>query len=187
MTGVDVLSNGHGGWLVRQLPAAMSRDQVIAGFVRACEEIADSVRDQVADLEYELDVTLATPEMLAYIASWLGVEIDAVLADAPGQEIAEAQRRLVDAVSKALVWRGTRRGLEALLTALTDGRADVRDSGGIFGAKDKIPPADDLVVIELDHTGPLSRQQIDTFIADELPVGVRFEVRVRSGKGGRRS
>lgn len=187
MTAVDVQANGHGGWLIRQLPAAMGRDRVVAGFVRACEEIADSVRDQVADLEFELDVTLATPEMLAYIASWLGVEIDAALADAPGQEIADAQRRLVSAVSKALVWRGTRRGLEALLTALTDSRVDVRDSGGIFGANDKIPPADDLVVIELDHTGPLSQKQIETFVADELPVGVRFEVRVRSGKGGKRS
>lgn len=181
-------TNGHGngqtGWLVGQLPAVMGRDKVIAGFVRACEEIADTIRDQVSDLEYELDVSLATPEMLAYIASWLGVEIDSALGELPDQDLAEAQRRLVNAVSQALVWRGTRHGLESLLTALTDSRVEVSDSGGIFGANDKLPRADNLVIIELDHTGSLSRKQLETFIADELPVGVRYEIKVRS-KGGR--
>ncbi|MFD1051969.1 hypothetical protein ACFQ1S_43605, partial [Kibdelosporangium lantanae] len=68
--------NGHAGWLLEQLPAGMRRDRVIAGFVRAFEEIGDSVREQVTDIEYELDVNLASPEMLAYMASWIGVDID---------------------------------------------------------------------------------------------------------------
>jgi phage tail-like protein len=168
------------GWLLAQLPATMGRDEVIAGFVRAFEEIADSVREQITDIEYELDVKLASPEMLAYLASWLGVDVDRT---ATGSDSA-AMRRLIRAVGQALVWRGTRRGLETLLEALTDGRADVLDSGGVFGVGDRLPPADDLVTVELDHTGSLTRQQILAFLAEELPVGVRVELRVRSEDAG---
>jgi len=177
-----VTRSGYGrpaaaGWLAAQLPPAMTRDDpVIAGFVRAFEEIADSVREQVDDLEYELDVNHASPEMLGYVASWLGVDIGV------GGDSA-AQRRLIRAVGQALVWRGTCRGVEALLEALTDSRVEVTDTGGVFGPTERIPPADDLVTIELDHTGAMSRQQLVAFLAEELPVGARVELRVHSGGG----
>jgi phage tail-like protein len=168
------------GWLLGQLPPAMGRDKVIAGFVQAFEEIADSVREQVDDIEYEVDVNHASPEMLAYLASWVGLDIDAALVAADDPDTRDAQRRLIRAVGKALVWRGTRRGLETLLEALTDSRVDVYDSGGVFAPDDRIPQADDRVVIELDHTGMLTRQQVLAFLADELPVGARVELRIRS-------
>jgi len=177
-------TNGSGGWLVAQLPAAMRQDRVISGFVRAFEEIGDSVREQVGDIEYELDVNLASPEMLSYLASWVGLAIDAAMAASTDPEVRDVQRRLIRAVGQALVWRGTRRGLETLLEALTDARVDVLDPGGVVGPGDPDRPGGDLVVIELDHTGLLSRQQITAFVAEELPVGIRFELRVRSEHGG---
>lgn len=172
------------GWLIDQLPAAMRRDPVVGGFVRAFQEIGDSIRAQVDDVEYELDIDLASTEMLSYLASWLGVEIDTAIVASDDVRLRDAQRRLVRAVGKTLIWRGTRRGVEALLEALTDSRVDVSDSGGIFGAADPIPPADDVVVIEIDHLGSLTRQQILAFLADETPVGARVDLRVRSDPGG---
>jgi phage tail-like protein len=181
------MSGGNGavpvagnGWLVGQLPAGMRRDRVIAGFVSAFEEIGDTLREQIADVEYELDVNLASPEMLSYLASWLGVAIDAAMAASDDPEVRDVQRRLIRAVGQALVWRGTRRGLETLLEALTDSRVDVLDSGGVFGPGEATPPGGDLVTIELDHTGLLTRQQILAFLAEELPIGVRVDLRVRS-------
>lgn len=175
---------GSSGWLVAQLPAVMQRDQVIAGFVRAFEEIGDSLREQVGDVEYELDVNLASPEMLSYLASWLGVAIDSSMAASEDPAVRDVQRRLIRAVGQALVWRGTRRGLETLLEALTDSRVDVIDSGGVYGPGEANPPGGDTVTIELDHTGLLTRQQITAFLAEELPVGVRFDLRVRSEQEG---
>jgi phage tail-like protein len=172
--------NGHAGWLLDQLPAAMRRDRVIAGFVRAFEEIGDSVREQVTDVEYELDVNLSSPEMLAYMASWIGVDVDAAMVASDDPDVRDAQRRLIRAVGQALVWRGTRRGLETLLEALTDSRVDVIDAGGVFGPRDVVPPPADVVVVELDHTGLLTRQQVMAFLAEELPIGVRVDLRVRS-------
>jgi len=189
------------GWLVQQLPQTMARDPVIAGFVTAFEQIAESIRDRMSTVEHELDVDLASPEMLSYLAAWLGVELSTISGYDEGprsngarggrhavelREAArdrDAQRRLIRAVGQVLGWRGTRQGLEVLLEALTGGRVEVSDSGGVFGQHDPLPPPDDLVRIVLDDTGSLTGRQLLAFIADELPVGVRVEVRVRSGQG----
>lgn len=170
------------GWLGAQLPRTMARDPVLASFVRGCEEIADSIRDQVADLEYELDIDLASPEMLCYLASWLGVDLQAsTAADDPAGR--DEQRRLLLAVGEVLGWRGTRRGVETLLEALTGSRAEVSDSGGVFAAGEAMPPPDDIVRVVLDHPGRLSERQILAFLTEELPVGTRVELRIRSSGG----
>ncbi len=172
-------------WLVNQLPQAMARDDVVIGFVTACGEVADGLRDRVTTVEHELDVDLARPEMLSYLASWLGVELETIATaeDATGEGHAarDAQRRLIRAVGQVIGWRGTRRGVETLLEALTGARADVSDSGGIFGRADPVPPADNVVRVSLTHTGGLSERQILAFLAGELPVGTRVELHVRSG------
>jgi len=171
------------GWLLAQLPQAMARDRVIAGFVRGFEEVADSVRDRMSTVDYELDVDLASPEMLRYLATWLGVEVETIAAvDDPGGR--EDQRRLIRAVGQVLGWRGTRRGLEVLLEALTGGRAEVSDHGGVYGSKDQVPPADNLVRVVLDDLGRLSERQILALLDQELPVGSRVELRIRSRERG---
>jgi phage tail-like protein len=171
--------SGRNGWLLGQLPQVMARDQVIAGFVHAAQEVADGLRDRMESVEHELDVDLAAPEMLTFVASWLGVPAEAL----PDEPERDAQRRLIRAVGQVLGWRGTRRGVEVLLEALTGARADVSDSGGVFGRNDPLTPAQDVVRISLTHTGGLSEQQILAFLADELPVGARVELHVRAARG----
>jgi phage tail-like protein len=167
-------------WLVNQLPQAMARDQVVVGFVQACGEVADGLRDRVSTVEHELDVDLAGPEMLSYLASWLGVQLETI-ASADEAVARDAQRRLIRAIGQVIGWRGTRRGVETLLEALTGARADVSDSGGIFGRDDPVPPADNVVRVVLTHSGGLSERQLLAFLAEELPVGTRVELQIRSG------
>jgi len=171
---------GRSGWLLAQLPAVMRRD--LGGFVRGFEEIGDGLRDQIDDIEYELDIDLASSEMLSYLASWLGVEIDGAVVASEDARLRDAQRRLISAVGRALLWRGTAHGVEILLEALTDSRVTVSDSGGVFGAEDSVPPATDSVIVEIDHLGSLTRRQILAFLDDELPVGTQVELRVRAGE-----
>jgi phage tail-like protein len=159
----------------------MARDQVTAGFVHGCQEVADGLRDRMDSVEHELDVDLAAPEMLSFVASWLGVPAETIAG--PDEPVRDAQRRLIRAVGRVLGWRGTRRGVEVLLEALTGARADVSDSGGVFGRDDPVPPPDDVVRIKLSHTGGLSEQQLLAFLAEELPVGARVELEVRPAKG----
>ncbi|WP_031077816.1 hypothetical protein [Streptomyces sp. NRRL S-118] len=168
------------GWLLAQLPQVMVRDPLLAAFVLGCEETVDSVGHHLDDLEYMLDMELASPEMLAYLASWLGIELQA-LTVADSEEGRAAQRRLIRAVGENLGRRGTAVGLETLLGALTGSRAEVSDSGGVFGPDDRIPAADNTVRVVLDHTGRLSERQIKAVIEEELPIGVGYTLTIRSG------
>lgn len=169
------------GWLVNQLPQAMAKDRVVAAFVGGCEEVADGLRDRAGAIEHQLDVDLAAPEMLSYLASWLGAQLETT-GGAADADARAAQRRLIRAIGQVLGWRGTRRGVEILLEALTGSRVSVSDSGGVFGSGDRMPPADDVVRVELTHLGGLSERQILAFLSEELPVNARVELRVR-GKG----
>ncbi|MEO3815988.1 phage tail protein [Plantactinospora sp. B24E8] len=174
------------GWLAAQLPRALAADPVVHGFVAAFEEIADSVRDRIDSIEHQLDVGLASPEMLQFLASWLGLELEPT--DPP-----EYQRELVREVGQLLGWRGTRYGIEGLLAAATGSRVLVDDGGGVYGQRDEIPPPDPTVTVRLDHTGHLTEQQVRGILEAELPLGaelrldVRFPSRGEGGPGQRRN
>ena len=159
-------------WLVGQLPRVMAEDLVLRGFVTALEEVATTVRDRVDSIEHHLDTGLAAPEMLEYLARWLGVELEPT--DPP-----EYKRALVREVGRLLGWRGTRYGVESLLEAATGSRVTVTDTGGVFGDDDPVPPADHRVVVQLDHTGHLSERQVRRILEAELPLGSQVELDIR--------
>jgi phage tail-like protein len=164
--------NTGAGWLVEQLPRVMAEDLVLRGFVTALEEVAGTVRDRVDSVEHHVDTGLAAPEMLQFLASWLGVELEPT--DPP-----EYKRTLVREVGRLLGWRGTRHGVESLLEAATGSRVTVTDNGGIFGPNDPMPPAEHKVVVQLDHTGHLSERQVRRILAAELPLGADVELDIR--------
>jgi phage tail-like protein len=164
--------NNGSGWLVEQLPRVMAEDPVLRGFVTALEEVAGTVRDRVDSIEHHVDTGLAAPEMLQFLAGWLGVELEPT--DPP-----EYKRSLVREVGQLLGWRGTRHGIEGLLEAATGSRVTVIDGGGVFGERDQIPPPDYKVVVQLDHTGHLSERQVQRFLEAELPLGSQVELDIR--------
>ena len=158
--------------LVEQLPRAMSGDPVLRGFVAAFEEVADTVLERIDSVEHHVDPGLATPEMLQFLASWLGVELE------PTDPL-DYQRMLVGEVGRLLGWRGTRYGVEALLEAATGARVTVTDKGGVYGQNDQIPPADHVVVVQMDHTGHLTERQVLGFLQSEMPLGAQIQLDVR--------
>jgi phage tail-like protein len=166
------------GWLVGQLPRTMAADPVLLGLVTAFEEVADTVRERIDSVEHQVDTGLATPEMLQFLASWLGLQLEP--SDPP-----EYQRSLVREVGHLLGWRGTRHGVEGLLEAATGSRVTVTDGGGVYGRDDPVPPPDPVVVVRLDHTGHLSERQVRGFLKAELPLGaeVDFDVRFPDARG----
>jgi phage tail-like protein len=165
------------GWLVNQLPGVLAQDAVVRAFAITAEEIADSIRDRIGSIEFQLDTDLAPPYMLAYMASWLGLTFD------PADDPAAIQRPLLRAVGQQLRWSGTRRGVEKLLEAMTGGHAVVTDDGGIFGPGASIPPFSPVVRVELDQAGPLGIDRIKSFLLRELPVGARIDLRIAGEVG----
>ena len=161
-------------WLVDQLPRAMSQDPVLRDFVTAFQEVADTVRERIDSIEYQMDTGLASPEMLQFLGSWLGVELEPT-------DPAEYRRSMVREVGRLLGWRGTRHGMESLLAAATGSRVTVTDGGGIFGRNDPIPPADQEIVVHLDHTGHLNERQVLGFLKRELPLGTTVRLDITFG------
>jgi phage tail-like protein len=165
------------GWLVRQLPRAMAEDDVLARFTAAFEDVADGVHARIDQIVAHVDVGLAPPETLRYLGSWLGLQLE------PRDPI-EVQRNLVREMGRLLGWRGTRIGVEGLLAAATGSRVTVTDTGGVFGQRDQVPPADNRVRVRLDHTGHLDEQQVRALLAQELPLGAVLELDVRFPQAG---
>ena len=159
-------------WLVDQLPRVMSSDPVLHDLVLAFEEVADTVRERIDNIEYQMDTGLASPEMLQFLGSWLGVELEPT-------DPAEYRRSMVREVGRLLGWRGTRFGVEALLEAATGARVTVTDNGGVYGHNDTIPPADPVVVVQMDHTGHLTERQVLGFLQSEMPLGAQIQLDVR--------
>ena len=95
------------GWLVEQLPRVMAADPVLRDFVTAFEQVHDTVRERIDAIEHQVDTGLASPEMLQYLGSWLGIMLEPT-------DPADYRRTLVREVGKLLGWRGTRYGVEAV-------------------------------------------------------------------------
>lgn len=168
-------------WLADQLPRAMVADPVVFGLVSAFEEVADTVRARIDSIEHQVDAGLASPEMLQFLAGWLGLMLEPT--DPPPY-----QRALVHQMGRLLGWRGTRQGIEGLLEAATGARVTVTDGGGVFGQHDRVPPPDPVVRVQLDHTGHLTERQVRALLEAELPLGARLEIDVtyptaRTSKG----
>jgi phage tail-like protein len=160
------------GWLAGQLPRVMAADPVLRDFVTAFEHVHDTVRERIDAVEHQMDTGLASPEMLQYLGSWLGLELEPT-------DPAEYRRSMVREVGRLLGWRGTRFGVEALLEAATGARVTVLDTGGVFGAHDPVPAPDNEVVVQMDHTGHLTERQVIGFLQSELPLGAKLRLDVR--------
>jgi phage tail-like protein len=157
------------GWLLAQLPRAMSANLLVQAFVDAAEHTGDSVRDQLDALEYQLDPDLASPQMLIYMGGWLGFPLDPL--DDPA-----LHRPLLRAIGRLLVQRGTKAAVRELLTQLTGGPVTVEDGGGVFGPGQNVPEPNLTVRVELSRIGPVSPERLAAIIERELPIGARLEL-----------
>jgi phage tail-like protein len=157
------------GWLLAQLPRAMTGNLLVQAFVDAAEHTGDSVRVQLDGLEYQLDPDLASPQMLTYLGGWLGFPLDPL--DDPA-----FHRPLLRAVGRLLMRRGTKAAVRELLTQLTGGTVSIEDGGGVFGPGQQVPEENPTVRVELSRIGPISPERLAAIIERELPIGAGLEL-----------
>jgi len=156
-------------WLVGQLPAGMLSDDFFVRFVRIFQEQAETLLTHADSLPHLADPQLAPPEMVRYMAGWLGGPgIDDSYADI-------AQRRILQTFARTLPWRGTRDGLTMLLELFSGASVSITDGGGIF-EEDEAPDDVAWVRLEVASTGPLLENDFLTLVLDEVPAHVRCEI-----------
>lgn len=149
---------------------AMAEDAFIPRFLMAFEDIVDSLEGHIETRPYILDPTVSPLSMVRWVAKWVGFEISPSLP--PGR-----QRRLIQAAGKVVRWRGTRRGLEELLEAFTDGDATVEDHGGVY-RESEAPPRNVRVSVHLTEAGSLDDAQLVSLVRDQLPADALIELTV---------
>lgn len=157
-------------WLVQQLPVGMSEHDFLRRFLTIFQSVSDSVLEQVDVLDRSFDPTVAPDRMVREMGRWVGVDwVDSSLPD-------EVQRRIVLEYSKLLPWRGTARGLQALLRLIsgTDG-VRVEDSGGIY-PEGESPRTAPHVHLEMDDAGWAHPDDIVRIVRSELPATVTFDL-----------
>lgn len=160
------------GWLAEQLPRALAEDPFLSRFVRIFEDLGGGLRDRVDELDRYFDVALGPPDFVRWMASWVGQPIDSALPQ-------DRQRSLAGAIGPLFPYRGTRRGLQAMLEALTRSEVEIDDSGGIYRsgqAPDRAPH----VVITVGDAGELDEQQLLRIVRTEVPADTTVELIVGS-------
>ena len=168
----------RGNWLVDQLPVGMTQDTMLVRFVTIFQQLANGLLDHLDDLPHLADVTVTPDAMVRYLGSWVGLDwVD------PSLSIRD-QRELVRGYCRDLMWRGTNRGLQRLLTLITgDKGAVVTDTGGVYLYGDAQPTVPH-VHIRVASCGPwASEATLVEIVRSELPASVSFDLVV--GGAGR--
>jgi phage tail-like protein len=158
-------------WMLRQLPVQMVAQDFFRRFVSIFQDVGGELLEDVDNVDHILDVTVAPPEFVRWLGSWLAAErIDPSLPS-------ELQRRLVVGASRTLAWRGTAAGLTAYLELLSGGPARVEDGGGVHRAGEA-PPGPGWVRMFVATTGELARAEFVSLVRDEIPVHARADLYV---------
>jgi phage tail-like protein len=167
-------------WLLAQLPMGMLDDEFFVRFVSLFQHVASTLLEGADNIDNIVDPTVAPLPVVRWLASWLGVtSIDPTLPEA-------TQRAFVRRAGEILAWRGTRRGLEGFLEAITGGPVNVAETGAVV--RDRALGADDedaqprqyprVVDIEVSSLGWLSPADFVELVADEIPASVLWTLRL---------
>jgi phage tail-like protein len=104
----DTLASSY----LQYLPAPFHADPVIGRFLLIFESILGPIERTIDNLASYFDPRMTPPELLPWLASWVGLELD------ENWPIAQ-QRQLVLWAATLYRWRGTRRGLRQHLRLYT--------------------------------------------------------------------
>lgn len=156
-------------WLVDQLPPAMLQEDFFRRFVQLFQAQADTLMAHADNLEHLPDPDLAPPQMLPWLASWIGLE------SVDGAGSPELQREVLRTAARTLAWRGTPYGLQSILELFSGAPAVVEDGGGVW--RDGEAPDDTAwVVMRVESTGNLTERAFADLVADEVPAHVRAQL-----------
>ena len=156
-------------WLVGQLPMGMLEDDFFVRFTSIFQEVATSFLEGADNVSNVVDVTVAPPDLVRWLGTWIGLEsVDSSLDEL-------LQRRLVRQAGRDLAWRGTRRGLEEFLEVVTGGPVVVEESGGI-ARSGQLGERAPTVTVRVSSTGWMSGEDFVALVSDEIPTNVMLEV-----------
>jgi phage tail-like protein len=156
--------------LTERLPAVFQEDEFTLRFVSAFDDLLAPVFATLDCFDAYLDPSLAPPDLLAWLATWVALDLD------------EPGRDLVRHAVTLHRWRGTRRGLVERVRLLTGGEVEVADTGGCSWSNEpgtpirgEDPPRVDVTV---RASGPVDLPRLRAAVAAAVPAHVTTTVEV---------
>lgn len=105
------------------LPALFQEDGFALRFTAALDEVLSPVFSVLDNLDSYLDPSLAPVDFVEYLAAWVGVELDETWPE-------DRRRELVSQAVELYRWRGTVRGLSALVRIYAGVEPEIEERGG---------------------------------------------------------
>ena len=105
------------------LPALFHEDEFAQRFTTAFDDVLAPIFSTLDNLDAYLDPAVAPLDFVELLASWVGVELDETWPEA-------RRRELVSQAVELYRWRGTVRGLAALVTIYAGVEPEIEESGG---------------------------------------------------------
>jgi len=191
------------GYMRRGLPAIYQDGRLVMSFVGALERVLDPLVALLDSLDHHFDPDLAPPDLLEFLAAWLGIELDEAWPE-------DRRREIVRRAGELHRRRGTRSGLElALRISFPELPLRVEDAGGVSWsleppprtapaaaaadapatepADGPAPPSDGAPGFVVYCDAPIKEPTpalLARTIAQLKPADVGYRLRIRTAEGG---
>lgn len=119
---IDGLENPHP--LIAGLPGVYRQDELALRLTAAFDDALAPVVSTIDNLEAYLDPDLAPPDMLRWLATWVAYPVGETWPD-------DRARALVRRAVELYRWRGTVKGLRALLETYLGQSVEIVEPGGV--------------------------------------------------------
>lgn len=163
--------------LIDALPALFQADGFTQRFVSAFDEALAPIFASLDNLDAYLDPWLAPEDFLEWLASWFGMALDESWS-------IDRRRQLVAKAFDFYRMRGTSSGLKAQIEALTGGKVELHETGGIAtsstagAALPGSPNFAVLVRVIVDDPASVNARRLDALVAAAKPAHVTHRVEV---------
>lgn len=106
------------------LPALYHEDDFAQALTAGLDQVLAPVFATLDAVEAYIDPSTAPPDFLDWLASWVGIELDAAWPE-------QGRRSLVRRAIELYTWQGTVRGLTMLIETYTGITPEIEDSGAV--------------------------------------------------------
>ena len=159
------------------LPALYHEDDLAQRFTAALDDVLLPVLVTLDSLEAYIDPDLTPADFLEWLGSWVGMAIDETWP-------LERQRAVVAQAVELYRWRGTIRGIRALVAVFTGIEPEIGETGGVAWSGvpgGSIPgEADARMTVRVRVADPkaVDVARLDAIVAAAKPAHVAHEVEV---------
>jgi phage tail-like protein len=159
------------------LPSIFQEDEFATRWMAGFDTVLAPLVATIDNIEAYFDPTLAPSDFVAYLASWVGVELDETWSD-------EARRELVDRAVELFKVRGTVEGLREQVAIYAGVEPEIEESGGCsysLEANGDLPGEETprlLVRVRVPADSPIDERRLDRLVASAKPAHVPHRVEV---------